>query len=463
MKKTLIGFMVIFLVGSAVALWRFKWEGENPQVQVVLPKKGIGLKHELAISASDFKSGLKYIRLGLKKGNTDTVLYEKHFPPGGINGFIKGGTIKETSFKVLIEPGKLNITDGNAKLTLMVKDYAWSRWWNGNRTLIEKNLIVDMKPPRVMPISTSHNIAQGGSGLVIWKVSEKCPINGVQVGENFFPGYLAENIAKSDKTNIYMTSIALDHKQSADSAVFIKAIDFGGNITKKGIRNHLRKKRFKKDTIRISDRLLNWKMPEFGNFVEVSENGQDRNLNIFLKVNQDLRKQNVKEIFSHTQSSDESIYWKGAFIRLPKSARRASFADLREYRYNRQTIDHQYHMGVDLASISHAPVPAANNGKVVFTGFIGIYGNTIIIDHGFGLFSTYSHLNDMSVEKGQMVKKEEIIGSTGTSGLVGGDHLHFAMIVHNTFVNPVEWWDGKWIKNNITEKINSARSVPASK
>ncbi|MDM8516941.1 M23 family metallopeptidase, partial [Desulfobacterales bacterium HSG16] len=202
--------------------------------------------------------------------------------------------------------------------------------------------------------------------------------------------------------------------------------------------------------------------PEFGNFVEVNENGQDRNLNIFLKVNQELRKQNVKEIFSHTRSSDESIYWKGSFIRLPKAARKAGFADLREYRYNRQAIDHQYHMGVDLASVSHAPVPAANNGKVVFAGSIGIYGNTIIVDHGFGLFSTYSHLNDMSVEKGQMVKKEEIIGTTGTSGLAGGDHLHFGMIVHNTFVNPVEWWDGKWIKNNITEKINSARSVPAA-
>jgi murein DD-endopeptidase MepM/ murein hydrolase activator NlpD len=89
---------------------------------------------------------------------------------------------------------------------------------------------------------------------------------------------------------------------------------------------------------------------------------------------------------------------------------------------------------------------------------MGIYGKTVVIDHGFGLFSTYSHLSAIDVQKGQMVSKGDVIGRTGSTGLAGGDHLHFGIIVHNTFVNPVEWWDASWIKNNITTKIETIKS-----
>ncbi len=57
-----------------------------------------------------------------------------------------------------------------------------------------------------------------------------------------------------------------------------------------------------------------------------------------------------------------------------------------------------------------------------------------------------------------MLAKGDIIGNTGMTGLVAGDHLHFSMIVHNVFVNPVEWWDPNWIKNNISGKIKSVKN-----
>ena len=114
---------------------------------------------------------------------------------------------------------------------------------------------------------------------------------------------------------------------------------------------------------------------------------------------------------------------------------------------------------MDLASVAHSPIPAANDGKVVYVGNLGIYGNTVVIDHGFGLFSTYSHLSRFDVKEGQMVSRGQIIGHTGSTGLAGGDHLHFGMMVHNTFVNPVEWWDAAWIKNNITSKIKRVKAL----
>jgi len=114
---------------------------------------------------------------------------------------------------------------------------------------------------------------------------------------------------------------------------------------------------------------------------------------------------------------------------------------------------------MDLASTANAKVGAANGGRVIMAAFGGIFGNTVIIDHGFGLASLYSHLNEITVNKGDRVSKGDIIGRTGLTGLAGGDHLHFSMIVHNVFVNPVEWWDTAWIKNNVTSKIESVKSM----
>jgi murein DD-endopeptidase MepM/ murein hydrolase activator NlpD len=115
----------------------------------------------------------------------------------------------------------------------------------------------------------------------------------------------------------------------------------------------------------------------------------------------------------------------GAFGRLPNSAQQAGFADHRLYRYNGEIIDEATHLGIDLASVQQAPVPAANAGRILKVDYIGIYGNTVIIDHGFGLFSLYSHLSKTLVDPGDMVAKGDIIGHTGTSGWAGGDHLHF--------------------------------------
>jgi murein DD-endopeptidase MepM/ murein hydrolase activator NlpD len=145
-------------------------------------------------------------------------------------------------------------------------------------------------------------------------------------------------------------------------------------------------------------------------------------------------------------------------LRLPGAANRAGFADRRRYVYKGKQVDRQVHLGIDLASLANASVPAANGGKVVLADTLGIYGQTVILDHGFGLFSMYAHLSHIGVSQGQSVSRGDTIGKTGTSGLAGGDHLHFSMLVHGTFVNPLEWWDARWIDHNITSKIAAAQS-----
>ena len=175
----------------------------------------------------------------------------------------------------------------------------------------------------------------------------------------------------------------------------------------------------------------------------------------FLFINQQLRERNKAVIDQLMQKSDTALHWNGTFVRLPKSATRSGFGDRRTYQYQGKTIDHQTHLGIDLASIRMSPVPAANSGKVVFAENLGIYGYLVIIDHGYGLFSMYAHLSSFNVQIGQMVEKGNIIGNTGNTGLAGGDHLHYSVLVSGTFVDPLEWWDASWIHNNITSKIEA--------
>ncbi len=150
------------------------------------------------------------------------------------------------------------------------------------------------------------------------------------------------------------------------------------------------------------------------------------------------------------------MLWRGAFHQLRNSKVEANFADARTYVYQGEVIDHAYHLGYDLAVTQRHPIEAANHGVVVFTGDLGIYGNTVILDHGLGLFTLYGHMSSIDVKVGETVKQQQILGKTGETGLAVGDHLHYAILIHGVPVLPLEWWDGKWVKDNVLQRIAEA-------
>ena len=236
----------------------------------------------------------------------------------------------------------------------------------------------------------------------------------------------------------------------------LSATDPAGNLSEADFHYSIRRKKFKKDVINITDGFLQRKVPEISTGSTTLPEGSI--LDQFLWANRNLRREDYRKVTEIADRSRAVMHWKGAFLRLPKSARRAGFGESRQYRYKGRTVDRQIHRGIDLASVPRSQVPAANSGQVVYGGLLGIYGNTVVIDHGFGLLSTYSHLSRIDVKVNQMVSKGDIIGRTGSSGLAGGDHLHFGVFVHSTFVNPLEWWDATWLKNNIMAKIDAVQS-----
>jgi murein DD-endopeptidase MepM/ murein hydrolase activator NlpD len=105
-------------------------------------------------------------------------------------------------------------------------------------------------------------------------------------------------------------------------------------------------------------------------------------------------------------------------------------------------------------------VHAANRGTVVFADYLGIYGNTVILDHGQGVFTLYSHLSELGAAVGELKDKGAVIGLTGTTGMAGGDHLHFSVLINGVFVTPIEWWDPQWLQLNIDDILTG--STPKS-
>jgi len=231
--------------------------------------------------------------------------------------------------------------------------------------------------------------------------------------------------------------------------------DKAGNSRELPVAYELKNVKYRKSTIPVSDAFIANKVaPLVPDGVERQGPAKD----LFVAVNSRLRKENEERIAAVTGKGSPSMLWKGAFTQLTNSKVEANFADLRTYMYNGEAIDTSYHLGYDLSVTKRYPVEAANSGAVAFAGELGIYGNTVILDHGLGLFTLYSHLSAIDVKEGNKVEHKQILGKTGETGLAAGDHLHYGVYLHGIAVLPVEWWDAKWIVDNIQPKLEGRSS-----
>jgi murein DD-endopeptidase MepM/ murein hydrolase activator NlpD len=444
-------FIIFVLCVAAAGIWvgLAKFEGTAPAVRLTLASEVLNEDATTTVSFKDRKSGLKRIYVSITKDDKTIVLAEKTYPA---EGMIPKGVVRADTLKLPLSFRKIGISDGEVLLRVNASDYSWRNWFHGNQARLEKRIQVDTKPPVIDVLTRRHNINQGGTGMLVFTLSEPCKRAGVRVGEKFYPAYRAT----FENRKLYVVFFAVGYNQPPETEMVATATDAAGNTGKTGFHHNIRKRRFKTDIIPVTDGFLQTKMPEFD--VRPPSGAENPMLAQFLEVNRTLRRNGYETMAEVGRTSDPEIYWEGPFLRF-SGARRAGFADHREYRYRQEIIDRQVHLGIDLASVPRAPVAAANHGKVKFVNRLGIYGNTVIIDHGMGLMSTYSHLSRSTVKQGDTVKKGEIIGYTGKTGMALGDHLHFAILVTDTFVNPIEWWDPHWIEDNIVKKFEDVKTV----
>jgi murein DD-endopeptidase MepM/ murein hydrolase activator NlpD len=244
--------------------------------------------------------------------------------------------------------------------------------------------------------------------------------------------------------------------------MFAYARDEAGNSARAEFDHLTFPKPFKRSRIELDDRFLDRVVPAIlETSPEIKPEGDT--LQKFLAINGDLRRKNAEKIASFAKQTSPDMLWAGVvFHPFTSSAVEAAFADQRTYIYQGKEVDRQVHLGFDLARTVNSPVVAANTGKVLYAAPLGIYGNCIILDHGMGVQSLYGHLSSIRVQVGQTVHKEEEMGRSGMTGLAGGDHLHFTMLVNGQMVNPVEWWDAHWIQDRILRKLHEAGTTPAT-
>ncbi len=447
-------FIATFLPTFSVLIL-FVWllmtifEGEKPQAHLEPLPYYINQSIDFNVAVSDQKMGLRTVKVSIKQDGPAIPISKKNFQ---YEGLLNKKGIHIFQEKFTLDPQKLNLVQGRADLIIEIHDFSKRRGGDGNLTILEHKMVVDTIPPSITAISRNHNVNLGGSCLITYRVSGDTNQSGVFLNDIFFPGV---PFLKNSEKSIYICYFAVPH-DFKEGGLYLWAKDTADNETKKTFFNHIRKKHFPTDKIKISDRLLETIIASFPS--EIFEPDQS-NIEKYLFLNRSLREKSHAIIQNLCQSPSEEKLWDGPWLRMKNAATMAKFADQRIYYYEGNIIDRTSHLGIDLASLANSPVQASNTGKVIFAQDLHIYGQTVIIDHGQGLYTIYGHLNNIEVTVGQAVNKGDIIGATGTTGLATGDHLHFGFLVHGVPVNPVEWWDPHWIKDNIYKKLDEINNL----
>jgi murein DD-endopeptidase MepM/ murein hydrolase activator NlpD len=413
-----------------------RFEREAPQIKFTPDADVLGLA-PLEIGVSDQGAGLKSVTVTLAAGGSEHTLASDQFAQ----------PVGEKKITVALSSKLAGVKEGPAVLRVSARDGSLWNYFRGNETVMQKNLTIDITPPTIELIADDRYVNFGGVGVIVYKPSADTATSGIRIGSYFFPGFQGQIKGHPDR---FIALFAQAYNVPADAKAVLVATDNAGNTKELPLVYELKDVKYRKSSIAISDSFLQNKIAPLLNDAGARQGSPQ---DVFVRVNKGLRKENEDKIIAITKKSTPSILWKDAFSQLSNSKVEANFADERTYTYNNEPIDTAYHLGYDLSVTKHYPVEAANSGNVAFVGDLGIYGNTVILDHGLGLFTLYGHLSSIDVKVGDSIKQRHIIGKTGETGLAAGDHLHYGVYLNGVAVLPVEWWDQKWINDNINPKL----------
>jgi murein DD-endopeptidase MepM/ murein hydrolase activator NlpD len=333
------------------------------------------------------------------------------------------------------------LQEGKARLILE----ATSNDFRGKTTRWEREMAVVTRPPSLDVDSEEHYLYLGMADLATFNLSGAWTEAGVRVGDQTFrawpmpggkPGYFslfafAWNMAPGTIPVVYVTNAAGSQVTAPLAVQFPKK----------------EQPRYTVHDLKLDDHFIQKVVGE------LDPNGAGDPVARFLKINGEMRRANNQTLSDLRLKTEARFLWSQPFLRQAHSQAEASFADVRNYIYQGKKIDQQVHLGYDLAVTQHVGVEASNDGRVVYAAPLGIYGNCIVVDHGYGLQTVYGHLSHIAVHEGDMVKRGQVMGNSGMTGMAGGDHIHFAMQLEGIQIDPKEWWDPHWIKDHIARRV----------
>jgi murein DD-endopeptidase MepM/ murein hydrolase activator NlpD len=445
--------LVVLLVAGGAYVVAGRTGG--PSIEIGKPEKFVGAATPLDVTVAAPGAKLTSLTIVFEQNGKRTPVYAMDNPAGA--ELKQDGPDKVRLTREIGKQAVPDIQNGPARILVTASRPVLYGVRNAQSTAT-RDVQVRLERPRVAAISTHHYVNLGGSEMVVYRATPPDVTSGVVVGDLEYPGYPGSSAnavegVKIDDPAVRIAFFALRYDQDLNSPIRLFARDEAGNTARADFDYRTFPKPFKKSVINLDDTFLDRVVPAIlEGTTDVKPEGDT--LAKFLVINGELRRKNAEKIASFAKQSAPEMLWRGVvFHPFTNNAVESAFADQRTYMYKGKEVDHQVHLGFDLASFAGTPILAANRGKVLHADELGIYGNCVILDHGMGVQSLYGHLSAIEVKVGQMVEKEQQLGRSGMTGLAGGDHLHFTMLVNGHMVNPVEWWDAHWIKDRILRKL----------
>jgi murein DD-endopeptidase MepM/ murein hydrolase activator NlpD len=309
----------------------------------------------------------------------------------------------------------------------------------------EREVTVVTRPPVVNVDSDQHYLYLGMADLATFNVSGTWTEAGVHVGDQTFRAWPMPG----GKPGLF-SLFAFAWNMPSSTVPVVYASNGAGNEATGPMAFQFPKNEQPKYTVhdlQLTDRFVQKVVNE------LDPTGSGDPVARFVKINNEMRRANNKALADLRFKTADHFLFSRPFARQAHSQAEATFADVRNYIYQGKKIDQQVHLGYDLAVTEHVGVEASNDGRVVYAAPLGIYGNCIVVDHGYGLQTIYGHLSQINVHEGDMVKRGQVMGTSGQTGMAGGDHIHFAMQLDGVQIDPKEWWDGHWIKDHIAKRV----------
>ena len=449
-KVALLLFVVVLVVVAFVVLRA----GPEPRIAIEPAAQVIGRKTPVVVRVSEPERGLSAVKVELVQGDLVRTLAEKRHVPAPSWAIWRKGIDAD---EIRVEAGKDVVTElkpGSAVIRVTAERAA-ALFWTPAAATAQVELPVRLIPPVVQVLSTFTYVNQGGAEAVVYRVGEGSVRDGVRAGDWFFPGYPLPGGGPSDRFALF----AVPYNLGDASAVRLVVADAAGNEAQVRFIDQFFPKKTGTDTIRLGEGFMQKVTAEI---MSATPELQDKGdlLENYLQINRDLRRRNDAFLVELARKSEPAFLWRTSFSPMVNTAIKARFAEQRAYVYQDRKVDQQDHLGLDMASLRADPVPASNDGLVAFAGYLGIYGNCVVLDHGYGLQSLYGHLSSIEVKAGDKVTRGQTVGRSGASGLAGGDHLHFAVLLHGLPVSPIEWFDKKWLNDRLKLKLGAALPYP---
>ena len=433
--RAFLGVLILFAVVVTICLFALS---ATPAIGLPTTLSAIGVATPVRLHLSG-SHGIRSVNAWVEQNGNRYPVWETSEPPRRVR-WHRNIPDQELTFQAGTKAAP-QLKDGKA--TLIVE--ATSNDFRGKTATETREVTVITRPPAVSADQDQHYLYLGMADLATFTVSGYWTEAGVRVGDQKFRAW-----PMPDGKPGFFSLFAFAWNMPSGNAPVVYAANPAGNEATSRLAFQFPRKEQPK--YRVRDLTLDQHFVEKV-VNELDPNGSGDLVERFVKINSEMRRANNQALSDLRFKTESRFLWSQPFIQQPNTKVEANFADVRNYIYQGRKIDQQVHLGYDLSSTQHVDVLAANDGKVVYAAPLGIYGNCIVVDHGYGLQSIYGHLSEIAVHEGDMVKRGQSMGKSGITGMAGGDHVHFSMQLEGVQIDPKEWWDAHWIQDHVAKRV----------